>query len=164
MIRHLQANTHPWMRERPCRQMMCIPATPHALDEGQIVPVMLSSAKWFGLIKRAKIMFTKQFKSQVTDESTQCCWLSLEKQTKDNKNIVLTMYVCVSVSSHPPLVLTGGREKPRPVFLTEVDDLKRKHITGCCFLCCSHHSVGDTCYMLKQKTHTAWLTVKAVVY
>lgn len=46
--------------------------------------------------------------------------------------------------SHPPLILAGCREKPRPVFLTEVDNLKRKHITGRCFLCCSHHSVGQT--------------------
>lgn len=45
--------------------------------------------------------------------------------------------------SHPPLVLTSCREKPRPVFFTDVDDLKRKHITGRCLFCCSHNSVKE---------------------
>lgn len=44
--------------------------------------------------------------------------------------------------SYPPLVLAGCRKKPCPVLLAEVDDFKRKNVTGRCLLCCSHHSVG----------------------
>lgn len=68
---------------------------------------------------------------------------------------VLLQYVCGC--AHPPLVLTGCREKPRPVFLTEVDDLERKHVTGRGFLCCSHHSVEeDKCVTLRSIKTTFW--------
>ena len=56
----------------------------------------------------------------------------------------MSIFIC----SHPPLVLAGCREKPCPVFLAEVDDLKRKNIAGRRLLGCPHHSVEEPKYVI----------------
>ena len=73
----------------------------------------------------------KIMKFSASDEDKRGCWC---------------MCQCVQCCSHPPLILTGCREEPRPVFLTEVDNLKRKNIIGSCLLCCSHHPVEIDIY------------------